>query len=231
VTADVTLPEGVTKTVIVLPLENLTAGTVAMINGEAVKKSVVTDDGLAVEVTGDVTLTIEDKSKDFEDVKDGYWGEDSVDFATSHGLFNGTSTTTFEPENDMNRQMVWTVLARLDGQDTSSGSTWYEVGRNWAMENDITDGYNGESSITREQLVTMLWRYAGEPEASEDAMNAFPDVANVSDYAKTAMAWAVENKIINGAGDLLLPQGNASRVQVAAIAMRYCKNLMGLNQD
>jgi hypothetical protein len=223
VRATVTLPEGVDQAVVVIPVTDITAGTVAVDTetGEIVKLSVPTQDGLAVRVEESVELTLKDNSKSFADVESDYWGADDIEFAVAHELFIGTSDTTFEPESPMTRQMVMTVLARLDGQDTDSGETWYEQGMAWAVACGISDGTEGTDNVTREQLVTMLYRYAGEPE-SEDSLGAFPDADQVSEYAQKAMSWAVANGVIKGDDGMLDPQGNATRAQVAAILQRYC---------
>ena len=92
--------------------------------------------------------------------------------------------------------MIWTVLARYDGAETESAAgTWYEGGRNWAMSAGISDGAAPDSSMTREQLATMLYRYAGEPSAAED-LSAYADADSVSAYASDAMAWCVENGVL-----------------------------------
>ncbi len=91
------------------------------------------------------------------------------------------------------------------------------------MANGVSDGENADGYVTREQLATMLWRYAGEP-ASSYSLSAFTDAANVSDYAATATAWAVEPGIITGVTDTtLVPQGTATRAQCAAMLMRFAE--------
>ena len=151
-------------------------------------------------------------------------GADGIAFTASRELFNGTGENTFTPEGDMTRAMVVTVLARYEGVDTSTGDNWYDAGTQWAVENGVSDGSNLDQSITREQLVTMLYRYAGEPAASS-SMDSFADAESVSDYAADALVWAVESGIITGMGDgSLNPQGTATRAQVATILMRFCEN-------
>lgn len=126
----------------------------------------------------------------------------------------------------MTRAMLTTVLARLEGVDTSAGSTWYEVGRQWAMEQGISDGSNMDGNISRQDLATMLYRYVGSPAVS-GSLDSFPDAANVSDYAADAMRWAVENGIIQGTdGGRLAPGSSARRSEVATILMRFCNNLI-----
>ena len=116
------------------------------------------------------------------------------------------------------------MLARLEGVDTSKGSTWYEAGRQWSMENGVSDGTNMEGSLTREQLATMLYRYAGSPAVS-GTITGFADVASVSDWALDAMTWAVENGIITGSNGKLNPQSNATRAEVAAMLMRFIQQM------
>ena len=93
------------------------------------------------------------------------------------------------------------------------------------MRAGISDGTGPEADITREQFVTMLWRYAGEPVA-DGTLTSYPDFGNVSDWASSAMIWAVQNGIINGSDDKLNPFGNALRSEAAAMLTRYCKNIV-----
>ena len=118
--------------------------------------------------------------------------------------------------------MLMTVLARYAGTDTTGGAAWYEKGMNWAKAKGVSDGTNPEVNITREQLVTMLYRYAGSPKAN-GSLDSFSDAASVSSYAVNAMQWAVVNGIVNGSNGKLNPQNNATRAQVAAILMRFCE--------
>ena len=90
-----------------------------------------------------------------------------------------------------------TVLARFDGQDTTGGAVWYEKAMEWARENGISDGSDPDGSITREQLATMLWRYAGSP-AGGSSLSSFGDSASVSAYALEAVRWAVGEGLISG---------------------------------
>ena len=137
---------------------------------------------------------------------------------------DGTSATTFEPNANMTRAMVWAILARIDGE-TVTGAAWATDARAWAMAEGVSDGTDPNGLVTREQLATMLWRYAGEP-ASDYSLSAFTDAGSVSDYAATAMAWAVEHGIITGVTDTtLVPQGTATRAQCAAMLMRFVENV------
>lgn len=227
-TVTVELPSN-TSVKIEIPVENVTAGTVAVLvkadgTEEIVKASVPTEAGVVLMVSNGDTVKIVDNTVSFADVSDTYWGADAIVFVYSRALFNGTSATTFGPEADMTRAMLLTVLARYAGVDTSASDTWYGAGVQWAMDMGISDGTNLDSSITREQLATMLYRYAGEPEITA-TITGFPDTASVSDWASDAMTWAVQSGLIAGMGNnTLAPQGTATRAQVATILMRFIQS-------
>jgi len=155
----------------------------------------------------------------FSDVSENDWFYGAVKFANQNGLFAGTGDATFSPNSAMTRAMLWTVLGRLDGQSLT-GSGVFEAARSWAMGAGITDGANPGGSITREQMVTILWRYAGSPGAGGD-LSRFSDAGSVAGYAVLGMAWAVEDGIVSGANSALMPQDNATRAQVATILQRF----------
>jgi hypothetical protein len=224
-TVALNIPEDAGEVTVEIPVENVTPGTVVVLvhedgTEEIVKLSALTDGGVALNVSGDVTVKVVDNSKDFEDTKD-HWAEDAIDFATSRELFNGQGDGSFNPDGEMTRSMLVTVLARLNGVDTTTGSTWDEAGMNWAKENGISDGTNGGSNVTREQLVTMLYRSIGSPTV-DNATAGFPDAASVSSYAADAMNWAVSAGIIGGTGSgTLSPDGTAGRAEVATMFQRF----------
>lgn len=213
-----------------IPVENVNAGTVAVLvkadgTEEVIKTTVETENGIAVTLSDGDTVKVVNNASSFSDVSSNYWGADAVAFATSRELFNGTSATTFAPETTMNRAMIVTVLARLEGVDTTGGANWYDAGRAWAMEKGISDGSNMSGNLSREQLATMLYRYAGEPAVS-GGMDGYTDAASVSDYAQKAMAWAISEGIITGyTANTLNPQGEATRAQVATMLMRFCNSI------
>ena len=160
----------------------------------------------------------------FYDVKEETWYAQAVRFTAANGLFAGIEEHVFAPDIPMTRAMIVTVLARLEGVDTS-GDPWYEAGRQWAMEQGISDGTNMDASLTREQLATMLWRYAGSPAVSAD-MSGYTDAGTVSSYAQQAIAWCVEQGIIGGTtATTLSPQAEATRAQVATILMRFIEGM------
>lgn len=158
----------------------------------------------------------------FTDVAQANWFYESVWFVVEKGLFQGTSETTFCPDGVMTRAMLWTVLARLDGQDTIGGDTWYANAQAWVMDQKISDGTNPNQKITREQLSATLYRYAGSPDVSGMALHEYSDHTAISSWATSAMLWAVQEKLIEGKEEGILdPGGKATRAEVAAILMRY----------
>lgn len=162
-----------------------------------------------------------EEPKDFIDVTEGAWYCEAIDFVTALGIMNGVSDDKFDPNGATTRAMVWTMLARIDGVDTSAGATWYEAGQKWAIEKGVSDGTMAQEKVTREQLVTMIWRYLGEPKSDYD-LSDFSDHADISDWALAAMKWAVESGVIKGMGDgTLNPGGNANRAQVAQMFMNF----------
>ena len=223
----ITIPKNTTVKV-EIPVRNVTPGTVVVIvhadgTEEIVRTSVVTKNGVALELTGSATVKVYDNSKFFTDVPAANWASDAVAFASSRELFNGTGADTFSPNAPMTRQMLMTVLARLDGTDTSGNA--YAKGMEWAIRNGVSNGSDPEGKITREQLATMLWRYAGSPSVS-GRMTGFADADQISGYAEDAMLWATKAGIIGGKGNGQLdPKGYATRAEVAAMLMRYCNTL------
>ena len=156
------------------------------------------------------------------------WFYDEVAYVSAKGLMTGTTATTFLPNADTSRAMIWTVLGRMVGENVEGGSPWYAAAQAWAVSAGVSDGTEPNSAITREQLVTMLYRQAGSPAvgvAELARLGQFTDGESVSDWAEEAMAWAVSNGILTGDGDMLKPQGSATRAQVAAILARFCENI------
>ena len=159
----------------------------------------------------------------FTDVRPGDWFHDSVNYVYTRRLMNGVSATAFAPQGTTSRAMIWTVLARLSGLDTTGGESWYERGRIWAMNRGITDGTVPQGDITREQLVTMLWRFKGSAQLPGDALAQFSDRSDLSPYAVTAANWAVNAGLLKGDNGRLNPQGTATRAEAAAILQRLCQ--------
>ena len=223
------VPNNANKTTVEIPVENVTSGTVAVIvhedgTEELVKDSKPTEHGVQLELSGSTTVKIIDNSKTFDDTK-GHWSQDDVNFVAARDLFQGVGENRFGVSEPMTRGMVNTVLARLADVDTTpgQGQAWYEVGTDWAKKNGISDGTNPTAPVTREQLATLLYRYAGSPSVSGTLHAA--DAASVSDYAEDALLWANQNGIVNGVGsNTIAPKDNAQRAQVAAMLARYLQN-------
>ena len=156
----------------------------------------------------------------FYDVSAGAWYYDAVKYVWEHELMNGVSATQFSPNTTLNRAMIWTMLARLDGVNTDGGANWYAKAQEWAMANGVSDGTDPMGAVTREQLVTMLWRFKGEP--TVDFLLTAKDADTVSSWAYEAMRWAVAEGIIEGdENGLVTPTATATRAQAAAIFMRF----------
>lgn len=162
----------------------------------------------------------------YPDVQAGDWYSGAVQFVTEEKLMTGTGKG-FEPNAATTRAMLWTILARMDGADTNSTGAWYAATQQWAEKTGVSDGTNPDGKITREQLATMLYRYAqsrGLVKADvQGDLSAFTGSASVSPYAVEAMRWAVGAGIVNGMDGKLNPQGEATRAQMATMLMRYAK--------
>lgn len=160
----------------------------------------------------------------FSDVPAGSWYYDAVAYVSENGLMNGVDAGTFDPNGTLTRAMVWTILARLEGVDTEGGASWYAKAQAWAMESGVSDGEDPMGAITREQLVTMLWRYSGAP--GVEFLLTAPDAGKISSWAMDAMRWAVSEGIIEGdETGAVNPTGSATRAEAAAIFMRFAEGL------
>ena len=143
------------------------------------------------------------------------------------GPLHETSSNAFSPNANTTRGMIVTILARVEGVNTS-GTPWYAAGQKWAMDNGISDGTNMVGEVTREQLATILYRYAkqkGYDVSKSAALTAFADADKVSGYASEAMQWAVAEGLLQGSNGKLDPQGSATRAQVATILMRFMEKI------
>ena len=224
----ISAPAGTTVSV---PLDSANAGDVVVIvNADGtetpVPLSLIEDGKAIVKLDGNQTIKIVNNAKDFEDVADGHWAADDIDFASSREIFLGIGNgSTYEPETALTRNMMMTVLARVDGADTENSDPWYAKGQAWAVENGVSNGLWGEDSITREQLVTMLFNYANKAGLDTTAradMSSFPDASGVSPWATDAVSWAVAEGILKGVDNTYVaPQGLATRAQAAAFLARY----------
>ena len=178
----------------------------------------------------------------FIDVAEGDWFYDAVVYAYQNALMDGVGGNRFAPNSETTRAQLVTILYRLEGQPAVSGDlpftdvetgTWYTDAILWAAQNGIVNGVTDTTfapgdEITRQQLVTILYRYAQDKgydvSASAD-LSGYPDADQVQDYAQPAMAWAVAEGIVEGMDGNLNPAGNASRAQIATILMRFCEDV------
>ncbi len=163
----------------------------------------------------------------FSDVQEGSWYLEDLKYVYTRGIIMGYPENVFLPEGNITRGQMITFLARYDFVDGSSGDDWLRASTDWAVTNQISDGTDLESDITREQFVTMLWRYYGKPASAFD-LGAYEDAGLIQDYAVEAFRWAVEAGIINGVSDTFLdPTGTATRAQAAAIFARFARLVEG----
>lgn len=156
----------------------------------------------------------------YGDVAANAWYYDAVAYVSASGMMTGTNAAAFSPDAATTRAMIWTVLARLNGQSVDGGSPWYAAAQSWAVSAGVSDGADPDGSITREQLAAMLYRAAGSPAVSGNFL-AFSDGDSVSSWAESAMLWATQSGIIGGIDGALAPQGQATRAQVAAMLQRF----------
>ena len=199
--------------------------------------------GVATTVTKPVEITpaetqTEENTASFEDVKNDAWYYDAVSYVSKNKLMSGTDKG-FEPDTNMTRAMLVTVLYRIEGSpEIISGNefsdvvlgAWYKDAVLWAKENGIVMGvskteFAPDANITREQLAAIMYRYAGFKgvDVSERAdVSAFGDKEQISDWAMDSVMWANASGLVNGVGESLLsPKGFATRAQTAQILMRF----------
>lgn len=214
-----------------------------------------TDKGLTkkydfdTKVTGSLTLYAkwveETWENPFTDVNENDWFYENVAYVYEHGMMAGTSKTTFSPNVTTTRGMVVTVLYRLEGSPVLSNSSsfsdvasgaYYQDAIAWAVANGITSGYgNGKfgpnDPITREQFAAFLYRYAKykglDVSVGEDTnILSYNDALTISEYAFPAMQWLCGEGIMQGNNGNLMPAGNATRAQIAALLHRFCENVL-----
>ena len=179
------------------------------------------------------------------------WAHEGIDYCVRHGLMSGFDATTFSPDTVSTRAQIVMILYNLSGDTTDYSkyyvpftdvrpSTWYYNAVAWGYDKDIVSGMSAttfapDGLITREQMAVLLYgyteKYAPAYLGGAASLNGFPDAASVSNWAYAAMSWAVGNGLISGiasnGADYLAPSGGATRAQIAAIMMRYCR-LTGL---
>ena len=179
------------------------------------------------------------------------WAHEGIDYCVRHGLMSGFDATTFSPDTVSTRAQIVMILYNLSGDTTDYSKyyvpftdvrpgTWYYNAVAWGYDKDIVSGmtpttFAPDGLITREQMAVLLYGYTEKYTPAylggAASLNGFPDAASVSNWAYAAMSWAVGNGLISGiasnGADYLAPSGGATRAQIAAIMMRYCR-LTGL---
>ena len=178
-------------------------------------------------VTVEATFTLEkEENLPFADVTEDYWAVEEITWAYENGYMNGVSAERFAPGSTVTRQQLWMVLARLTEFNPSNMTE----AQHWAVESKISDGSNPGGALTRQQMVTILYRWAqqmGYDVSGRADLSAFPDNASVAAYATEPMTWAIAEGIISGTTEgLLNPAGTATRAQFAVILYRFFENVM-----
>ena len=181
----------------------------------------------------------------FIDITEDAWYYEMVNFVFQNGLFGGMSEHTFEPETPMSRAMLVTVLWRMEGEPKEgeniftdvADDQWFAEPVAWAAHNEIVNGigdqkFAPEDEITREQMAAILYRYAnwkGIKTEKRGDLSIFPDGGQVSTgWALEPVQWAVGEGLIGGSDGKLLPQGPATRAQVATILMRFIQKTVNV---
>ena len=245
---------GAKVTLTATPDEGYAVGTITVTDrfGDAVQVTENADGTYTFTMpNGQVTITatfVETEApvgEPFLDVNEGDWFYDAVAYAYENGLMDGVGGNRFAPNSATTRAQLVTILYRLEGQPAVSGDlpftdveagTWYTNAVGWAAQNGIVNGVGDDTfapgnDLTREQLVTILYRYAeskGYDVSASADLAGYPDGEEIQAYAREAMAWAVAENIIQGMeDDTLKPAGNASRAQIATILMRFCEGVAG----
>ena len=167
----------------------------------------------------------------FYDVPTSAWYYTAVKYVYDNKLMDGVDTYTFAPNDTLTRAMVWTIIARMSGVDTTGGNSWYAKAQEWVITNGISDGENPTAAITRQELVTMLYRYAqikGYDVSVGESTNilSYVDATSISEYAMSAFQWACGSGLTEGdENGALTPLATATRAQAAAMIMRFCESV------
>lgn len=226
--------EGETVTITVRPNEGyeLDTLTVKDADGKTIRTTSIGDNKYTftmpdskVEIDATFKAIAEvDTTPSFSDVPSSYWAYEQIIWAAKQGIMNGYANGTFGPDNNTTRQALWMVLGRLSGE-LNADSTMAQA-REWAIANNVSDGTNPGNAMSRQQMVTMLYRYAqmkGYATNGSTDLSTYPDAAGVASYAQDALSWAVANGVVTGTTDgRLNPEGTASRAHFAVFMYRFC---------
>lgn len=186
------------------------------------------------------SLSSAEDSLPFTDMN-GHWSYDAVSYVYKNNLMNGVNASRFSPDGTLNRAMMVTMLYRMAGSPAVSGGSafsdvpsgkWYSDAVQWASANGVVNGvgrdrFAPEAQITREQMASMMMRYAqfNQYNTSKSAdLSAFNDAGSISSWALESMKWANAAGLINGrTASTIAPQGTATRAEAATILMRFCE--------
>ena len=252
VTAPTSAKQGTEVTLTPIPDEGFDVGTVTVTDrfGDAVEVTANPDGTYTFTMpNGQVTVEVtfvesQPEPLPFTDVAESDWFYDAVRYAYENGLMGGVGDNLFAPNHPTTRAQLVTILYRLEGEPEVSGQsgftdveadTWYTDAVAWAAEEGVVNGVSETqfapgNNITREQLATILFRYAqakGCDVSPRADLSGFPDAGDILPYAQEAMAWAVAEGLLQGfEDDTLRPQGNATRAQIATILMRFCEGVV-----
>lgn len=214
-----------------LPLAQLSESSVVVRVAADGSESVLpmtpmTKSGIVAEITGSMTLKVIDNAQQYKDANG--WASGAISFVSSRKLFNGVGADRFDQKGTMTRGMLVTVIHRMEGKPTPVGThsfgdvpsgTWFSEAVRWAAGAGVVTGYSKtvfapDDSITREQMVAMLYRKSGSPKTAYLETGA-------SAWARDAMSWAVSIGLIQGSEKGYAPKDNATRAEAAAILMRF----------
>ncbi len=219
-------------------------GIIAMIRNALGKLTPVKEcreGSVILPVSGSCEVVIVDNAKSFNDVSAKDWYYEGVTFVTAREIFNGIGKDTFAPSAAMTRGMLAQVLYNFDRDAAPSSANtfadaegmWFADAASWAAAADVitgtSKGFEGNVNVTREQVATMLYRYAkqcGYSVSASGELSAYSDAGSTSDWATDAMRWAVGVGLMQGSNGKLNPQAPATRAQLAAIMQRFVENVI-----
>ena len=197
---------------------------------------------LALSVSVPALAAVEDTG--FSDVDANAWYAEAVLYCREHNLMAGIGNNQFAPESNLTRAQLATVLYRMEGTPAVTGTdaftdtpdgAWYSDAVLWASQQELVSGYGGglfgpNDPVSREQMTTILWRYAGSPSVSGTA--SFTDSSSAASYASAAVSWAGVNSIVRPvSGNTFAPKENATRAQVAEALMNYDHSTQSIPSD
>ncbi len=225
-TVSVSVPAMSASVKVEIPVSDVKPGTVAVMvdkdgNETVIPMTKMSEGGVVLTLSDDVTVKVVDNAKDFSDVSKAHTFSDAAEFASARGIIEGYSNGDFGMAAPATANAAVTVIARtLGNQFYGEGATGEAA--TWAAEQGLTESLDMSGYVNRETYITILWRASGMPEADVEMLSSFSDGESLSDLGKVAMAWAIEMGLIKGYSDgTVAPGGNISRGAMAAIVQRF----------